>query len=182
MLRLHSTAQDDPRFVQLAENVIVSCVDMYSPVWFSVMHLDNWFDEKWLGFSGKFLGAVGVWHRTDNLRFPPFIPSRIQKSTGYERKDGGYEGRPAWCHRYQHSGENLHRPFARSSRDSLFFWYSGRSAESGHASLMLYGRKDDENFAWYASFRRADEWSLNKTKDISRREMEHLMLDPVSKG
>jgi hypothetical protein len=37
-----------------------------------VVKIDNWFGKRWLGFSGKALGALGV--RKKKLTLPPFHP------------------------------------------------------------------------------------------------------------
>jgi hypothetical protein len=41
-----------------------------------------WFGSKWLGFSGKALGALAIWNKPYNrpatdIRIPPFVPHKI---------------------------------------------------------------------------------------------------------
>ena len=49
--------RDDPEFVELVKHVIAGCVNDEFPRTIIVIKIDNWFDHKWLGFSGK--GRVG---------------------------------------------------------------------------------------------------------------------------
>src|SRR5215510_10889155 len=48
---------DDPHFVELLKHLISRLVGETFPEQIFVMKIDNWFDHKWLNFSGK--GRVG---------------------------------------------------------------------------------------------------------------------------
>src|SRR5829696_2437383 len=56
---------DDPEFVELVKHVIAGCVHDGFPRTIIVIKIDNWFDHKWLGFSGK--GRVGFGFHGDYL-------------------------------------------------------------------------------------------------------------------
>jgi len=66
----------------------------------------------------------------------------------------------------------------RVSESGVFVWYSGDSASSDAASLMLYQVSDGEAVGWYASFRKNEGWRLNKVEGISRRELSALLGPP----
>ena len=62
-----------------------------------VVEVDRYFSVKWLHFSGKALGALGISKMTTTI--PPFIPSRVLRErrfllrgpwAPYEDKPGGY--------------------------------------------------------------------------------------------
>lgn len=48
---------DDPQFVGLLTRIISKLVNASFPEQIFVMKIDNWFDHKWLNFSG--IGSVG---------------------------------------------------------------------------------------------------------------------------
>ncbi|HSE23811.1 MAG TPA: hypothetical protein VLB68_19230, partial [Pyrinomonadaceae bacterium] len=56
-MKLLVKQNDDPQFVELVKQVISACVNESIPNKVFVIKIDNWFDHKWLGFSGK--GRVG---------------------------------------------------------------------------------------------------------------------------
>ena len=82
---------DDPRFVELMNAVLKGTIDSSSPheVW--IVQIDNWFDQKWLRFSGKGvvdfpLAALGIGEngalyvfRQDELTFPTLHPRQGSK-------------------------------------------------------------------------------------------------------
>jgi len=90
---------DDPQFVELVSHVISSLVkDSFSEEIF-VVQIDNWFDDKWLKFSG--IGRVRFddahididtaldefWQ--DKITFPPFTPKRVVKEYFFLRDESG---------------------------------------------------------------------------------------------
>jgi len=44
---------DDLEFVELVEQVISACAHQSAADQIFVVKIDNWFDRKWLGFSGR---------------------------------------------------------------------------------------------------------------------------------
>ena len=73
---------DAPDFIRHVEQVVNGVVRRHSPETFVLIKINNWFGSNWLGFSGKALGALGVWNKprnepADNIRIPPFVPSRV---------------------------------------------------------------------------------------------------------
>ena len=73
---------DAPDFIGHVEQVVNGVVRRHLPETLVLIKINNWFGSKWLGFSGKALGALGVWNKprnepADNIRIPPFVPSRV---------------------------------------------------------------------------------------------------------
>jgi hypothetical protein len=170
----------DPQFTDIAKCVLKRSVELYYPKDVFVVYVDNWFDVKWLGFSGKVLGALGVWKK--NLTVPPFVPNRAQLESHFTldaaRRDYIKQDVEsvfaARLHRKQLSSDNLSRRIRHISDSAIFFWFSKASAESGRGSMMLYRVRNGETSSWYASFHRAPEWKLLHTRNISRTELLHL--------
>lgn len=172
------TASDDPEFAGIVSRILDSSVELYRPAGVYVVHIDNWFDVKWRAFSGKVLGAVGIWKR--QLTVPPFRPNRVLSQSHFSLVHGDYVATDAApLHRNQPSSENLNRDIRHLSDSALFFWYSGASLQSGRGSLMLYRIGDGKASSWYASFHRAPVWKLLHTREISRAEL--LRLAQTSK-
>ena len=71
-----------------------------------VVKIDHWFGKRWLGFSGKAIGKLGV--RKRKLTLPPFIPSRVMSVRRFTAT-GKAAGRFPRIHRWQRSGDNLQR-------------------------------------------------------------------------
>ena len=95
---------DDEGFFQLVGNAVSNLVDRLRPEEFFVVRIDNWFDHKWLKFSGKAVIPFPVgeanpssgwpWIESaleeryrDQVTFPPFNPNRILRQQ-YFRRDG----------------------------------------------------------------------------------------------
>ena len=75
MIDLKPTPDDDVQFVGLASQLLNSLIRLHSPEEIYIVQIDHWFDHKWQYFSGKAVGAVGVWQST--LTLPPFDPGRV---------------------------------------------------------------------------------------------------------
>ena len=67
--------------------IIKGVIKLLSPEDLYFVFIDNWFDSKWLQFSGKILGAAGYW-KGDTV--PPFNQNRITGGSHLKLKDGVY--------------------------------------------------------------------------------------------
>ena len=177
MVAINATERDDARFVELVNRVLDSAVRLYRPDDVYIVQIDHWFDHKWLAFSGKALGALGV--SKARLTLPPFNPNRVVRQVYYE---AGAPGAATYSlasspplHIDQWSDANMQRFVDRVSESGLFVWYSGDTEPSDAASLMLYRVGGGEASGWYASFKDKGGWMLNKVGGISRRELSALL-------
>ena len=69
-ISLSHSLRNGSDFSSLVENIVSASVQAAS---LSIVHtvcIDHWFGHKWLGFTGKLQGAMGV-HNTEALRVPP---------------------------------------------------------------------------------------------------------------
>jgi hypothetical protein len=160
---------EDFAYLECAESLIKGVVRSIKPNRFFVVKIDNWFGKRWLRFSGKAFGAIGVGKA--RLTLPPFIPSRVVSQSLYSRK-GTHPGRHPRLHPYQRSGENLQRYMDVVVEDSSVFWYSGRSAKNDRASLMAYIWTPEGHWPWYVGLQRAQTWRVVESIGISAQELD----------
>ncbi len=169
-IELSSLAHDDPEFVRIVSAFISHHASELNTERVAVIHIDNWFGGRWLGFCGKLLGMAGVRSRylTEKLVVPPFHPNRVLSMTvrTWNRK-GFWEDEvcdPNRFHRHRPSEFNLDNTIYRQG---LYCWYSGNTAANAVGSLMVYHISTGSNNAWYAMFNRTDRWKFCKSRHIS---------------
>jgi hypothetical protein len=172
---------DDPRFVEILNSLVSGLVRHYVPESLFIVQINNWFDHKWLHFSGTgvrdwaFLGsksfpAKTIYHQ-GSLTLPPFVPTRILSQRGFVQADDQYvEAQLQLPHQTekQPSELNLHKHLDDLYGSSLLLWYSSNSSTNSRASVMAYSLAGDKTDTWYASFARKDAWQLQSSKGIDR--------------
>src|SRR5207248_3728612 len=134
---------DDPQFVELVSRVISGLVNDKFPKEIFVVQIDNWFDHKWLKFSG--IGRVRFddphididtaldefWQ--DKITFPPFAPKRVVSEYFFLRDESGDYSLSSIAPPYIHSRRraasyrNLHRRVADFSGSAIFVWFSSNT-------------------------------------------------------
>jgi hypothetical protein len=170
MIQLPVTADDDPRFLGLAQRIVNGAISALRVPELYLVHVDNWFDHKWLGWWSS-------WEEKQPkiLYVPPFNPNRILAQHHYlwDSKNS------AWA--LAGKGKDLHRRVpgrrARSRRKldeiapfAAFIWYSANTVANRAGSLMLY-LSGTEGYAWYASFLNDLGWKVNDEFHVTRREL-----------
>ncbi len=160
-MKLKSTKSDDPAFVRLIASILDSAVAESTPDIVTVIQIKNWFDQKWLNFSGKVLGAFGIWK--SELTVPPFHPNRVISQTVSRLTDGQYEEFEAPpLHVLQPSSANLSRKMRHQTESGVFAWWTSNTVENDQGSLMVYTQIEDESFTWFLGFQKIDDWKINK--------------------
>jgi len=163
-------------FVAWAARIIAGAAELSEAKAVHVVELDHWFDEKWLEFSGKALGALGVWKV--NTTVPPFHPNRVVGEAHYQRADlGGYvaviDG--PRIHREQSSSQNLQRRFSQVLPDAACFWYSSDGPAVGRAALMGYVPAGGDLSTWsLGATCKASVWTPATLRGIASQELSHL--------
>ncbi len=175
--------RDDPAFLAVVDQIIAALARRDRPDEVYLVPIDNWFDHKWLGYSGS--GVVAFpqgypWvlvakeeHRQDRLTFPPFAPNRVVAQYLFCRvAEGAYEEHaPArLIHRRQRqrSAMNLHRRVADFTRSGLFVWYSSGSAANRRGSVLVYSAYEGAVVGWYAGFSDRRGWRVDRVEGIDR--------------
>lgn len=91
---------DDPYFIQLANRVVSGLLVRNKPEKTWIIQIDNWFDHKWLKYSGYGLVASNIpMDRYDTVKagsfqekvtFPPFTPNRVLGQWSYQKTGSDY--------------------------------------------------------------------------------------------
>jgi len=167
MLQLPSTDGDDPGYVELASQIVDGALTSFGASDVFLVQIDNWFDFKWLGWRSR--------RNEAQFRVPMFTPNRVLRELHFVyRKDCGIwesvEMRKP-LHTFRPGRTSLAEPLDRYARSAAFVWYSGRSLPDQRGSLMFY-LAGAEGYAWYASFRKAESWTVTDVRQITKRELE----------
>jgi hypothetical protein len=165
MIELTPTDRDDPAFLTLTQWIINGAVAAHEVREVFLVHIDTWFDHKWLGWWSRKAGE---------LRVPPFTPRRVLSEKRFVRSGDP----PMWTsaglekplHIRQLGRALLGRPLDRYSKDAAFVWYSGSTATNTLGCLMFY-RSCAERYSWYASTARGMDWAVSETFRVSPGEL-----------
>lgn len=176
MIRIAPGPLDAPEYLEVVDQVIAKFVEPAAPSAIRVVGIDEWFDSKWLGFSGKLLGALGV--ANHELTVPPFHPRRVLSEATYRRAaDGRYilahDAPP--LHVRIPSERNTFRRLTDVAPDTTCLWYTGNSARSKRAALMVYATGPEGYWAWYAALEHAtSSWRVTRRRGITPAEWQRL--------
>jgi hypothetical protein len=77
---------DNSPFTDLVARIVGGAAAIYKPDDLRIFMIDGRFDYKWLRFSGKAIGAVGVWNSLTTV--PPFVKNRLVWQAQYLRAFG----------------------------------------------------------------------------------------------
>jgi hypothetical protein len=179
-MRIGADVDDAPEFIESVERICLGVLDRYAPAELALIKIDNWFGSKWLGFSGKALGLVGVWNKPYNrspsdIRIPPFVPNRVvlqRRFSGpsYDEVPGGEP-----IHKKVHGSDALLRKAAIHAPQTALVWYSGKSITSARGALMAYVPSHDSYWAWYAGWEKSQDWKLQESWDIKPDQIAQLI-------
>ena len=182
---------DDPQFITLLNSLVCGLAEKDKPQELWIIQIDNWFDYKWLRFSGIGVvpfqfpaimkrddGALDEFYQ-DKVTFPPFTPNRVLGQWSFVRIDDHYAEAPLRVLPHQSekqpSETNLHRRIEDFSRSASFVWCSTKTLANGRASVMVYKVAFGRVEAWFAAFNREQGWKLNATKGMSRDDVQKLI-------
>jgi hypothetical protein len=173
-------SDDSNDFVKQVELVVHGVLYRYTPETLVLIKIDNWFGSSWLGFSGKVLGALGVWHKSynqpaDNIRIPPFVPNRVVSqrrfaAPAYEEVDAGKR-----LHIHIASTDALARKARTLLPNTALMWYSGNSSATGRGAVMVYAPVGASYWPWYVSLEKGMPWRVTETWDIKRQDFSRII-------
>jgi hypothetical protein len=164
---------DDIGFVHQVQPIAAGVLRAAEPRELYVIKVDSWFGDKWLGFSAKLVGRLGLQHRK-TLRVPPFVPARVRAQDFFVRDaSGAYVSKraPQELHVEQTSEDNMRRLMSIVCPEAAVLWWSGETRRNRRGSLMAYLPTDEGHAGWYAEFRRGDAWTVAKTCCTSAHEL-----------
>jgi hypothetical protein len=182
---------DDPRFIELLNSVLREVIESSKPEQVWLIQIDNWFDHRWLNFSGigvvDFpLPALGIGENgaldefsQEERTFPPFTPSRVLGQWSYVREGDHYSEAPLaklpHPSKRQRSERNLQRRVQDFAESGAFIWYSTNTVANGRGSLMVYTVEKRKVDSWFASFVRNEDWKMHSTKGVSRAVLQQFL-------
>jgi len=173
MIELPPGSDDAASFLRQVEAILRALAARYSPEHLIAVHIRDWFGSNWLPFTAGDRRSAGEYHR--ELPIPAFVPNRVlgQDRFGapdYHRVDSG----PALARNT--TSANVHTLHARDVvPDTVLAWYSGGSARSGRASLLVFVPLPDAWWAWYAGWSGEPDWHPTTLSCVSREELHELI-------
>jgi hypothetical protein len=172
MIRAIAEDGDAADFIACVDGVLRGIVSGYAPPELILVKIGNWFGPNWLRFSGKTLGALGVWKR--NLTVPPFVPNRVVRQRRFASPS--YEEVPSdpQIHVSASGEEALARRLAQVAPGAALVWFSGASEPNRRGAIMAYVPVPDSYWVWYAGFSSNGEWHPSELKEITARELSAL--------
>ena len=175
MKRLIKKDNDNPNFILNCESIIQNRINLWNPTDIFVNRIDNWFDEKWMEFSGTIMSGLSIWKGETTI--PPFHPNRVESSDSYQKTAELYTKKenPKTLHIYQESKDNLKRYVSEFSNDGLFIWYSGNSKVNNFGTLMCYLIRESECQPFFITLSGKKDWNVSQTKGILKKEIQNII-------
>ena len=172
-------SKDAPGFINIIESIVNNYILDYRIDEISLVKIDNWFDHKWLNYSGKGIihfeqtphpdkvAITNFWK--DKITLPPFNPKRVLSSMIYRKKGHSNPSFEKINHKEQRSTENLDNYLASKSENGLLVWFSSNSVINQKGSIMLYWIHSESVDTFYASIENKNGWTISQTKGINRK-------------
>ncbi len=179
MIKLNFDNTDDSGFVEVIELIIRNLISSLNPNEVSIIRIKNWFDHKWLNYSGKEIrkfdtgtGAMIPFvlepYWGNKITIPPFNPNRVLNETFYKKKGKGKSKFKEFAHIWQRSTNNKKRLISDKMENGLCIWISTNSGVNEQGSLMVYQIQDSEILTWYVNIQNKNGWKIIKTKGIDK--------------
>ncbi len=171
-MTITSDQDDAPEFIAELQNLAGGLLRTYAPPTVVIIKIDNWFGPKWLKFSGKALGALGVWKK--RLTIPPFVPNRVvsQQTFAGSSYDEVVGRKP--IHIPTKGMMTLKRYVADVAPGAAILWYSGRSGKSSQGSMMAHVPTPEDYLPLYVGWVKRDSWRIIKTIGITAEDVYRL--------
>jgi hypothetical protein len=169
MPELVPTEHDDIAFLSLVQRIINGAIAVQQIREVYLVHIDNWFDHKWLGWWSRWRNR-----KAEELRVPLFNPNRVRSEKHFvwdgEKSVWTFDDLAKPLHIRQAGRPWLAQPLDRFSKCAAFTWYSGNTTTNKVGSLMFYLSGPDV-YAWYAAFKKEMHWAVADEFQITRREL-----------
>lgn len=176
-------AKDDaPKFIEMVNTIMSYLVFQYGIKEVVQVKIKNWFDHKWLNYSGNTVVKFDYDDFTqvesalqpewrEKITIPPFHPNRVISSNYLYKQSTGNKKIKQAIHQYRDSNNNIHNRITNYFTDGIAVWFSSNSLKNQRGSMMAYRVQDGEIHTWYASVENNKGWRITKTKGISSQEL-----------
>lgn len=178
MIELTKSESDNLDFIQKVQVLVNEIIIDLKPNEIFLFKVDNWFDTKWLNFTGKVLGALGTWNYNHAQRIPPFSPNRIMEQGHFHLDKFGAYTKGEFedeIHKRQPAEKNLNRRIVNVSDSAVFIWYSSNTIVNGQGSLMIYPVEDGKCEPYYIGFKKNKEWDIVNAPGTNKKAMEFYL-------
>ena len=181
-MKIEPEEGDSEDFIELVNRIMAVNIFQWKIDEIMNIRIKNWFDHKWLNYSGKKIihfeytthpDAVAItddWK--EKITFPPFNPNRVLSEQYFRKRPTENKSFERVIHKKQRSTENHQNRVIDRTNNGLYIWYSSNSELNQQGSLMMYRVDSEQVHTWYASFINRDSWELSKTKGISKSELQ----------
>jgi hypothetical protein len=186
-----SGLNDDNGFIEMLNSMLGKLIVQSATERLWIIQIDNWFDHKWLGFSGngvvdfqfpefmhRFDVALDEFYQ-DHVTFPPFTPNRVLRQWSFQRSGQNLIEVPLvklpHATDRRPSSSNLHRRIAKFDANSLFVWFSGNTLKNGRGSVMVYDMRSSQPTRWFVGFVRKAAWLPGLAKGVSQQYVAALL-------
>ena len=184
-VKLQTEVGDSSDFINIISRIINELADKYDIDEICIIKIKNWFDQKWLNYSGKGIihfeetthpdkvALTNFWK--DKITVPPFNPNRVLTELTFYRNSTENKDFERLLHVDQKSSDNQNNRIITKSDNGLFVWFSSNTKTNQQGSLMIY-RVDNNNVeTWYASIENKNGWTITKTKGTDLTELKELV-------
>lgn len=185
-IHINFSEDENPNFIKIVEDITNELIFKYDAAELSLVKIKNWFDNKWLNYSG--IGIVefnsgGIlkidaslepkWN--DKITVPPFNPNRVLSEMFFQRKESDNKISEKPLHFWQTSSNNLNNRIISKSSDAIYVWYSSNTENNQKGCIMVYVIKNENIETWYASIENLNGWKITKTKGIELNSLKEIL-------
>ncbi len=188
MVQIKFDNTDDIGFTEIVESIIGNLILSLNPNEISIVRIKNWFDHKWLNYSGKeirkYESGTGAmiplvlepsWNK--DITIPPFNPNRILTHTIYRLQETENSQFEELLHISQNSTDNRKRLISERTENGLFIWISSNSVTNGQGSLMVYQIQNSEILTWYVNIEDKNGWRITQSKGIDKSKVQMMSIE-----
>lgn len=184
-MKIEFDKEDAPEFIEIINKLMALSIFQWHVDEIMNIKINNWFDHKWLNYSGKKIihfeetvhpDKVAITHDwKERVTFPPFNPNRVLSEQYFRKRDTGNIKFEKIIHKKQRSTENQLNQVSRKTSNGLYIWYSSNSKINQRGSMMMYRVQNGEVHTWYASIEKRKNWTITQTKGINKSELQGLI-------
>ena len=175
MIKLDNEIGDDKHFIKCVESIAQGIAKSYEPDDLLVVKIDNWFGPKWLGFSGKILGAIGTWPK--KLTVPPFVTNRVVWEHCFQSPTYTQVSHDPVLHIDATSEQASQRRIAKVAPEKAVLWFSGQSQENSRGAIMSYLPMPENYWTWYTGWNCEKVCTNTVLRGISSSELSSLLIN-----
>ncbi|WP_179019271.1 hypothetical protein [Winogradskyella forsetii] len=186
MIKIKFDNTDDHGFKEIVESIIRNLILSLHPKEIAIVRIKNWFDHKWLNYSGKaiYKNETGTnamiplvsepcWSK--EITIPPFNPNRVLSETIYRLYETENPKFEELLHVSQNSNDNVKRIISELTKNGICIWISSNSETNKQGSVMVYQIQNSEVITWYLNIEDKNGWKITKSKGIDKNTIQSML-------